>query len=78
MLDVLASDDPDATLLRFVRARKFDPMRAIPMLIDALRWRRQVKLREFNDMGESMLKPHLLANPTLYMWGSDLMGYPVW
>ena len=37
--DMIKHDDPDAILLRFLRARKWDVQAALVMLISALRWR---------------------------------------
>ncbi|KAJ5746834.1 uncharacterized protein N7511_008530 [Penicillium nucicola] len=39
VLDTLKHDDPDAMLLRFLRARKWDVTKAFAMMMDAIVWR---------------------------------------
>ncbi|KAI3618547.1 hypothetical protein CBS9595_002910 [Malassezia furfur] len=50
------TDAPDATMLRFLRARKFDLDRALGMMVAALQFRMDVGLDEILRKGEEGLK----------------------
>ncbi|KAK2744041.1 hypothetical protein FQN57_004494 [Myotisia sp. PD_48] len=49
---MVKADHPDALVLRFLRARKWDVNRALVMLISAIRWRSQVMHLDDNIMLE--------------------------
>ncbi|KAJ5126465.1 hypothetical protein N7448_007244 [Penicillium atrosanguineum] len=57
VLDTLKHDHPDAMLLRFLRARKWDVPRAFSMMMDAIVWR----VKEMHVDDEVMAKGELHA-----------------
>jgi hypothetical protein len=57
VLDTLKHDHPDAMLLRFLRARKWDVPRAFAMMMDAIVWR----VKEMHVDDEIMAKGELHA-----------------
>lgn len=57
VLDTLKHDHPDAMLLRFLRARKWDVPRAFSMMMDAIVWR----VKEMHVDDEIMAKGELHA-----------------
>jgi len=57
LLDTLKHDHPDAMLLRFLRARKWDVPRAFAMIMDAIVWR----VKEMHVDDEVMAKGELHA-----------------
>ncbi|KAH8547884.1 CRAL-TRIO domain-containing protein [Umbelopsis sp. PMI_123] len=52
-------DNPDALLLRFLRARKWDVDNALTMLSAALRWRIEERVDEIIHLGEAGLREEL-------------------
>ncbi len=52
---MVATDNPDATLLRFLRARKWDIDAAYNMLTNTLRWRLEMRINEIVSLGETGL-----------------------
>jgi CRAL/TRIO-like protein len=59
---LMAADHPDATVLRFLRARKWDVLKGVAMLTSAVNWRRERRIDEdIIQGGESVA---LKATPT--------------
>lgn len=56
---MVATDNPDATVLRFLRARKWDFDAAFDMLTNTLRWRMEMRINEIADLGETGLVEEL-------------------
>ncbi|KAF7723049.1 hypothetical protein EC973_002383 [Apophysomyces ossiformis] len=56
---MVATDNPDAVILRFLRARKWDLDAAYKMLINTLRWRLVMRVDEITALGETGLKDEL-------------------
>jgi hypothetical protein len=56
---MVATDNPDATLLRFLRARKWDLEAAFDMLTNTLRWRMDMRINEIVSLGETGLVEEL-------------------
>ncbi|KAL9560557.1 hypothetical protein PS6_000012 [Mucor atramentarius] len=52
---MVATDNPDSTLLRFLRARKWDLDAAYNMLTNTLRWRLEMRINEIVSLGETGL-----------------------
>lgn len=52
---LVSTDNPDATLLRFLRARKWDFDASYNMLMNTLRWRLEMRTNEIVSLGESGL-----------------------
>ncbi|CEP12743.1 hypothetical protein [Parasitella parasitica] len=52
---MVATDNPDSTLLRFLRARKWDFDAAFNMLTNTLRWRLEMRINEIVSLGETGL-----------------------
>ncbi|KAI8881356.1 CRAL/TRIO domain-containing protein [Backusella circina FSU 941] len=52
---LVATDNPDSTLLRFLRARKWDANAAYFMLMNTLRWRIVMRIDEITSLGEEGL-----------------------
>jgi hypothetical protein len=52
---LVATDNPDSTLLRFLRARKWDSDAAYFMLMNTLRWRIVMRIDEISSLGQEGL-----------------------
>lgn len=52
---LVATDNPDSTLLRFLRARKWDLNASYNMLVNTLRWRLEMRTNEIVSLGETGL-----------------------
>lgn len=52
---LVATDNPDSTLLRFLRARKWDLEAAYDMLVNTLRWRLEMRTNDIVALGEAGL-----------------------
>ncbi|KAG0172996.1 hypothetical protein DFQ30_009121 [Apophysomyces sp. BC1015] len=57
--NMVATDNPDAVVLRFLRARKWDQDAAYKMLINTLRWRLVMRVDEITALGETGLRDEL-------------------
>ncbi|KAI8973447.1 CRAL-TRIO domain-containing protein [Mycotypha africana] len=57
--NMVATDNPDAVLLRFLRARKWDLEAAYHMLTNALRWRLVFRLDDITALGENGMRDEL-------------------
>ncbi|KAI8391322.1 CRAL-TRIO domain-containing protein [Radiomyces spectabilis] len=57
--NLVATDNPDATLLRFLRARKWDADAAYRMLMNCLRWRIVNRVDDIVALGETGLADEL-------------------
>jgi CRAL/TRIO, N-terminal domain len=85
-------DNPDALLLRFLRARKWDVDNAFTMLSAALRWRIEERVDEIIHLGEAGLREELerlepgqskkwldqFNSGKSFLGGPDKGGRPVW
>ncbi|KAI9473909.1 MAG: CRAL-TRIO domain-containing protein [Benjaminiella poitrasii] len=56
---MVATDNPDAVVLRFLRARKWDLDAAFNMLANTLRWRLVMRLDDIVALGENGLRDEL-------------------
>lgn len=56
---MVATDNPDSTVLRFLRARKWDLDASYDMLTNALRWRLEMRINEIVALGETGLVQEL-------------------
>lgn len=77
LFDLAAFDDMDVTMLRFLRARKYNVEDAIKMLTDALLWRRSIDIRKIMNAGEEALSPRLVNAGMYFIWGQDNTGRPI-
>lgn len=69
-----STDDPDRTILRFLRARKWVVTDAFNMLTDALKWRLSSDLRSLMAEGEKKIKLSLLEGGKNFFWKEDKEG----
>ncbi|KAI9500317.1 CRAL-TRIO domain-containing protein [Coemansia spiralis] len=69
--------DPDAWVLRFLRARKWDTGRALDMLQKTLRWRAAQGIDELTFYGESRLHYHTLEQGLAFACTRDNLNAPV-
>lgn len=90
--NMVATDNPDAVCLRFLRARKWDFDAAYNMLINTLRWRLVMRVDDIVALGETgmhneleKLKPGLgeqftwnLKSGKAYLGGPDKAGRGIW
>ncbi|EPX70502.1 sec14 cytosolic factor family protein [Schizosaccharomyces octosporus yFS286] len=72
-----AFDDFDLTLLRFLKARKYNVNDGASMLTNAIRWRHQVNLREIMLHGEKELNQDYVKASMYFIWGQDKTGRPI-
>ncbi|KAI7851022.1 CRAL-TRIO domain-containing protein [Circinella umbellata] len=56
---MVATDNPDSTLLRYLRARKWDDDAAYRMLANTLRWRLHMRVDDISKLGETGLHQEL-------------------
>ncbi|KAI7868077.1 CRAL-TRIO domain-containing protein [Spinellus fusiger] len=59
--NMVSTDNPDAAVCRFLRARKWDLEASYKMLANALRWRLVMRMDEITALGESGLQKELNA-----------------
>lgn len=57
--NMVATDNPDAVCLRFLRARKWDLDAAYNMLINTLRWRLVMRVDDLIALGETGIRDEL-------------------
>ncbi|ORZ02705.1 CRAL-TRIO domain-containing protein [Syncephalastrum racemosum] len=57
--NMVATDNPDSAMLRYLRARKWDFEAAYWMLADTLRWRLYMRIDDITALGEVGLQDHL-------------------
>lgn len=78
------SEHPDTTVLRFLRARKWNVEKAMEMLILALEWRITMGVDEVVQEGEEALEVKYpgfldqLKNGKVIFRGHDRQGRPLW
>ncbi|CAF1129330.1 unnamed protein product [Adineta ricciae] len=72
-----AHDDPDAILLRWLRARKWQVAPAVEMMMDTLKWRHEWGVRRLLDQGESCVNLEEWSSGKFYHMGKDKVGRPV-
>ncbi|RSM05112.1 hypothetical protein CDV31_009746 [Fusarium ambrosium] len=87
---MILADHPDATVLRFLRARNWDVLKAVNMLVSAINWRGERRVDEaIVAEGESVgLKKKLTADEEAfimqyrsgksYVRGTDKDGHPIY
>lgn len=90
--NMIATDNPDAVCLRFLRARKWDLDAAYNMLTNTLRWRLSYRIDDIVALGENgmrdelnRLQPELgdcfvtqLNSGKAYLGGPDKDGRGIW
>lgn len=90
--NMIATDNPDAVVLRFLRARKWDLDAAYNMLTNCLRWRLSMRIDDIVALGENglrdelnTLKPEMgdsfitqLNSGKAYLGGPDKVGRGIW
>jgi hypothetical protein len=90
--NMVATDNPDAVVLRFLRARKWDLDAAYNMLANSLRWRLSMRIDDVVALGENglrdelnKLKPEMgdsfitqLNSGKAYLGGPDKAGRGIW
>ena len=72
--DQFGCDDPDTLLLRFLRARKWNLIESLLMIIDTLYWHRSFGVGSILKQGESAVKEYLLTCGKHYAWNVDYKG----
>ncbi|ORY06971.1 CRAL/TRIO domain-containing protein, partial [Basidiobolus meristosporus CBS 931.73] len=70
-------DHPDSLMLKFLRARKFDTLKARDMLLGALEWRIKEDVDNIVEKGEASLNQSLLQNGLAHFRGRDRVGRPL-
>lgn len=73
-----AYDHPDALVLRFLRARKWDVKAAINMYLTSVKWRMEFGVNEVIREGEKGLDMAELTCGKSYYQGRDKQGRPCW
>lgn len=68
---------PDDVLLRFLRARKWNPEKALEMIIKALHFYNYVDIRRVKREGENSLNLNMLEKGQVYFQGNDKSGRPI-
>lgn len=90
--NMIATDNPDAVCLRYLRARKWDLDAAFNMLANTLRWRLHMRIDDIVALGESGLRDELntiqpalgdclvaqLNSGKAYLGGPDKDGRGIW
>jgi hypothetical protein len=90
--NMVATDNPDAVVLRFLRARKWDLDAAYNMLANTLRWRVCNRIDDVVALGENGLRDELnrlkpgfgdcfitqLNSGKAYLGGPDKAGRGIW
>ncbi|BFZ54682.1 hypothetical protein PYCC9005_001719 [Savitreella phatthalungensis] len=77
LFDLASFDDMDQTMLRFLRARKFNKVEACKMLGNALIWRRKIGIRQMMAEGEEALDKRLVDAGMYFIWGHDKEDRPI-
>lgn len=72
--DQFGCDDPDTLLLRFLRARKWNLIEALLMVVDTLYWHKSFGVGNILRKGESAVKEYLLTCGKHYAWNVDYKG----
>lgn len=72
--DQMGVEDPDTLLLRFLRARKWNLVDALTMLVDTLYWHRSFGVGELMRAGEPAVFEYLLTCGKHYAWNVDHSG----
>jgi hypothetical protein len=78
------AEHPDTTVLRFLRARKWNVEKAMEMLVLALEWRITMDVEEVVQDGEEALDARYpgfleqLKNGKVIFRGHDRQGRPLW
>ena len=72
--DQFGCDDPDTLLLRFLRARKWNLIEALLMIVDTLYWHKSFGVGNILKQGESAVKEYLLTCGKHYAWKVDYKG----
>lgn len=74
---LVGKDDPDATMLRFLRARNFVVKNAFDMILGVLKWRREFNVDHIIENGETVLSKFLLSSYSVCVHKTDKGGRPV-
>jgi hypothetical protein len=77
LFDLAAFDDMDHTMLRYLRARKYNVDAALKMMIDTLIWRKTMDIRSIMQAGEEALQQRLVDASMYFIWGQDKQGRPI-
>ena len=70
----LGCDDPDTLLLRFLRARKWNLIDSLLMIVDTFYWHKSFGVGKILRQGESAVKGYLLTCGKHYAWNVDYKG----
>ncbi|CAF2484784.1 unnamed protein product [Rotaria sp. Silwood2] len=73
----IAYDNPDAVLLRWLRARKWDIKAALQQLMDTIKWRHEWGVKELLTKGETDLCYDEIITGKTYFMGHDRDGRPI-
>jgi hypothetical protein len=77
LFNAFASDNPDAVLLRWLRARKWNLNNAFEQLFDTLKWRIEWDVQKLVANGESDLSYEEMRTGKSYYIGYDRDGRPI-
>lgn len=72
--DQFSCDDPDTLLLRFLRARKWNLIDSLLMVVDTFYWHKSFGVGNILRKGESGVKEYLLTCGKHYAWNVDYKG----
>ncbi|KAF9584101.1 hypothetical protein BGW38_007579 [Lunasporangiospora selenospora] len=76
-------DHPDSLVLRFLRARKWDVVPALTMILKAFQWRKDNNVEDVKTLGEDELDQkypkfrHQLEMGKFFIHGTDKAGRPI-
>ncbi len=68
---------PDAILLRFLRARKWNTQKALDMLWNALKWRVEFDTQGVFERGEAALPEWMNTSGVVFFRNRDIQNRPV-
>ena len=73
----VAYDNPDALLLRWLRAKKWNVQGTVELFLETIKWRKEWGVTEFVAKGETDLYEEEIQSGKTFFMGEDKMGRPI-